>query len=248
MPAGAARPGRRIKAGAGTTVASMGEIVEFPSNGTTGQGYLATPSSGSGPGVVVIQEYWGLVDHIKDLCERFAAEGFVALAPDLYHGEKAEEPDEAGKLMMALNMDKAAKDMSGAVDLVKEKSSGAGIGVVGFCMGGGLALLLGCQRPDAVKAVVPFYGVIPWEAAQPDWSKMAAAVQGHYAEKDDFAGPAAVAKLEKELGEAGKEVEMYLYPGTEHAFFNDTRPEVHQPEPSKLAWERTLTFLRSRLS
>jgi carboxymethylenebutenolidase len=226
----------------------MGEIVEFPSNGTTGQGYLALPAAGSGPGVVVIQEWWGLVDHIKDVCERLAGEGFVALAPDLYHGDKTKEPDEAGKLMMALNMDKAAKDMSGAVDLVRDKSSGRGIGVIGFCMGGGLALLLGCQRPDAVKAVVPFYGVIPWEAAQPDWSKMTAAVQGNYAEKDDSAGPAMVAKLEKELSEAGVEVEMYLYPGTEHAFFNDTRPEVYEAEASQLAWDRAVAFLRSRLA
>jgi carboxymethylenebutenolidase len=226
----------------------MGEIVEFPSNGTTGQGYLALPESGSGPGAVVIQEWWGLVDHIKELCERLAGEGFVALAPDLYHGAKTEEPDEAGRLMMALNMDKAAKDMSGAVDLVKEKSSGSGIGVIGFCMGGGLALLLGTQRPDAVKAVVPFYGVIPWEAAQPDWSKMTAAVHGHFAENDDSAGPAMVAKLEKELGEAGVEVEMYLYPGTQHAFFNDTRPEVHDAEASQLAWDRAVSFLRSHLA
>ncbi len=226
----------------------MGEIVEFPSNGTTGQGYLAVPSSGSGPGVVVIQEWWGLVDHIEDLCDRFAGEGFVALAPDLYHGGKTTEPDEAGKLMMALKMDKAANDMSGAVDLVKDKSSGSGVGVVGFCMGGGLALLLGCQRPDAVKAVGAFYGLIPWEAAQPDWSKMTAAVQGHYAEKDDFAGPSAVGKLVQELGEAGKELEVYLYPGAEHAFFNDTRPEVHDPAASQRAWGRVLTFLRDQLS
>src|SRR5687767_15884199 len=92
----------------------MGEIVDFPSNGSSGQGYLALPESGSGPGVVVIQEWWGLVGHIKDLCERFAAEGFVALAPDLYHGETTSEPDEAGKLMMELDIEHAAKDMTGA--------------------------------------------------------------------------------------------------------------------------------------
>src|SRR5881275_142109 len=101
----------------------MGEIVEFPSNGVTGQGYLATPSSGTGPGVVVIQEWWGLVPHIKDVCDRYAAEGFHALAPDLYHGESTTEPDEAGKLMMSLNLEKAATDMSGAVDVVAERSS-----------------------------------------------------------------------------------------------------------------------------
>src|SRR5688572_6967255 len=120
----------------------MGEIVEFPSNGASGQGYLATPSSGECPGVLVIQEWWGLVPHIKDICDRYAAEGFLALAPDLYHGESTDEPDEAGKLMMALNLEKAAKDMSGAVDLLSQRASGNGVGVTGFCMGGGLALLL----------------------------------------------------------------------------------------------------------
>src|SRR5438067_2722778 len=118
----------------------MGELVSFKSNGKEAQGYLAIPSSGRGKGVVVIQEWWGLVPHIKEVADRFAAAGFVALAPDLYHGETTTEPDEAGKKMMALNIEKAAKDMSGAVDAVAERSSGDKVGVVGFCMGGGLAL------------------------------------------------------------------------------------------------------------
>src|SRR4051812_43028689 len=126
----------------------MGEMVQFPSNGDTGSGYLARPETGAGLGLLVIQEWWGLVPHIKDVCDRFAAEGFTALAPDLYRGESTTEPDEAGKLMMALNLERAAKDMSGAVDAVAERASGKGIGVVGFCMGGGLALLLGTTRPD----------------------------------------------------------------------------------------------------
>jgi carboxymethylenebutenolidase len=225
----------------------MGEIVEFPSNGTTAQGYLATPAVGSGPGVVVIQEWWGLVDHIKDVCERFAAEGFVALAPDLYHGETTREPDEAGKLMMAMAMDKAAKDMGGAVDHVREQSSGDGVGVVGFCMGGGLALVLATQRPDAVRACVPFYGLIPWPDAQPDYSRLGAAVQGHYAEKDEFFTPDLARALEQQLKDLGKEVELFVYPDTHHAFFNDARPEVHDAEAAATAWARTLGFLRSRL-
>lgn len=224
----------------------MGEIVEFPSNGTTGQGYLAKPSSGSGPGLVVIQEWWGLVPHIKDVADRFAAEGFVALAPDLYQGESTTEPDEAGKLMMTMNLDKAAKDMSGAVDYVRDNSNG-NVGVVGFCMGGGLALLLASQRGDAVKAVAPFYGVIPWPGAQPDYSQLKAAVQGHYAENDDFANPETVRALEKTLRDAGAQVEMFIYPGTQHAFFNDERPEVYDAEASKQAWARTLDFFRSTL-
>ena len=225
----------------------MGEIVEFPSNGTTGQGYLATPASGRGPGLVVIQEWWGLVPHIKDVCDRLAGEGFVALAPDLYHGESTTEPDEAGKKMMAMNLEKAGKDMSGAVDYVAERSSGDGIGVIGFCMGGGLALLLATQRPDKIKAAAPFYGVIPWPAAQPDWTKVKGAVQGHYAEKDDFANPESVRALEQQLKNAGCEVEMFIYPNTDHAFFNDTRPEVHDADASRQAWDRSLAFFRSHL-
>src|SRR5881392_2019767 len=101
-----------------------GQMVEFSSNGGTANGYLATPASGKGPGVVVIQEWWGLVPHIKDVCDRYAAEGFFALAPDLYHGETTTEPDEAGKLMMSLNLEQAGKDMSGAVDFVAERATG----------------------------------------------------------------------------------------------------------------------------
>ncbi len=227
----------------------MGEMIEFPSNGTSGEGYLATPAGGSGPGVIVIQEWWGLVDHIKDVCDRFAAEGFVALAPDLYHGKKVSEPDEAGKEMMALAMDKAAKDMSGAVDAVSERSSGRGVGVVGFCMGGGLALVLAAQRNDAVKAVVPFYGAIPWEGVQPDYTAIRGALLGHYAEKDEWASPEVARKLEAQVRQGGNDdVTVHIYPGTDHAFFNDTRPEVYDAEASRTAWDRTIEFLRSRLA
>jgi carboxymethylenebutenolidase len=226
----------------------MGEIVEFPSNGATGQGYLATPSGGSGPGLIVIQEWWGLVDHIKEVCDRLAAEGFVALAPDLYRGESAgyTEPDEAQKLMMQMQIDEATKDMSGAVDFLLTKSSGDGVGVIGFCMGGAVALHLATKRGDAVKAVVPFYGVIGW--LHPDWSGLGGPIQGHYAEHDDFASPDAVAELVKQVEADGKQIEIFTYPGTQHAFFNDSRPEVHDPSASKLAWDRALTFLRSNLS
>jgi carboxymethylenebutenolidase len=226
----------------------MGEIIEFPSNGTSGQGYLAVPASGSGPGVIVIQEWWGLVDHIKDVCERLAKEGFVALAPDLYSGAATSEPDEAGKLMMTLNIERAAMDMSGAVDEVAKRASGSGVGVIGFCMGGGLALMIGAQRGDVVRAVAPFYGLIPWEGAQPDYTQMTAAVQGHYAEKDDYFNPAAVAALEKELMAVGVEVEMFVYPGADHAFFNDERPEVYDAGAASQAWGRVVDFFRSRIA
>jgi len=227
----------------------MGEMVEFRSNGGTGQGYLAAPEAGAGIGLVVIQEWWGLVPHITDVCDRFAAEGFTALAPDLYHGESTTEPDEAGKLVMALNLARAATDMSGAVDFLvgSDRVRGDGVGVVGFCMGGGLAMMLGVQRPDAVEAVVPFYGFIPWDSVQPDWSQLGAPMLGHYAEHDEFFSIEQARALESTLRDLGKEVDFQLYNGTHHAFFNDTRPEVYDDDAASLAWTRTLEFLRAKL-
>ena len=227
----------------------MGDMVEFPSNGGTGQGYLAAPEVGAGIGLVVIQEWCGLVPHIKDVCDRFAAEGFTALAPDLYHGQTTTEPDEAGKLLMALNLEQAAKDMSGAVAFLEgsDKVRGEGVGVVGFCMGGGLAMMLAVQRADSVKACVPFYGIIPWESAQPDWSKLQAPMLGHFAELDGFFSPDKVQELEATLKGLGKEVDFHIYAGVDHAFFNDTRPEVYDKEAASTAWVRTLEFLRAKL-
>lgn len=225
----------------------MGEMIEFPSNGSTDQGYLAMPKAVAGPGVVVIQEWWGLVPHIKDVCDRFAAAGFAALAPDLYRGKHVSEPDEAGKEMMALQLDRAGRDMSGAVDELRRRCDHDTVGVVGFCMGGGLALVLATQRPDAIAACVAFYGVIPWPEAQPDYSKMRAHVLAHIAERDDFFGPDAAAALEAQLKDLGLDVEFHIYPETDHAFFNDTRPEVHDAAASALAWQRTIDFLHTHL-
>lgn len=222
----------------------MGEMVQFPSNGGTGDGYLAGQE---GPGIVVIQEWWGLVDHIKDVCDRFAAEGFVALAPDMYHGKQTREPDEAAKEMMAMRMDRAARDMSGAVDELRRRTGRDAVGVIGFCMGGGLALVLAALRPDAVKAVVPCYGVIPWPEAQPDYSRLSAVVEGHYAEHDESASPDAVHALEGQLRSLGKDVTMVIHPGAQHAFFNDTRPEVYDAEESSNLWSSALSFFRSTL-
>jgi carboxymethylenebutenolidase len=225
----------------------MGEIVEFPSNGSTAEGYLAVPEGGVRIPLVVIQEWWGLVPHITDVCDRFAAEGFVALAPDLYHGETATEPDEAGKLMMALNIDQAAKDMGGAVDKVAEVAGSDRVGVTGFCMGGGLALVVAAKRPDKVKAVVPWYGLIPWPNAEPDWSKLDARVLGHYAGDDGFFTPDKVAELQQTLTDLGKDAHLHVVPGAGHAFFNDTRPEVHDPEASRACFAETVEFLRETL-
>jgi carboxymethylenebutenolidase len=221
----------------------MGEMVTFKSNGHTCDGYIA----GSGPGVLVIQEWWGLVPHIKDVVDRFAEAGFTALAPDLYHGESSTEPDGAGKLMMALNLDQAGKDLSGAVTLLQERSGREKVGVVGYCMGGGLALVVASQRPDAVAAAAPYYGVIPWASAQPDWSAITAKVVGEYAEHDDFAGPEATRALEAQLRGLGKDATMHIHAGCHHAFFNDARPEVYSAEASAAAWARTTELFRSSL-
>jgi carboxymethylenebutenolidase len=227
----------------------MGDIVEFPSNGHTASGYLAPNPDGQGAGVVLIQEYWGLVPHIKDVAERLAAEGFTVLAPDLYHGKTTSEPDEAGKLMMAMNIEQAGKDMSGAVDylLGHDQVDEPKVGVIGFCMGGGLALVLGCQRPGAVGAVVPFYGLIPWEHAQPDYSMLDAPVLGHYAGEDGFFSPELVDELQSRLDALGKQADLEIYPGVDHAFFNDTRPEVYDAESAARAWVQTVGFLHSNL-
>ncbi len=227
----------------------MGEIISFPSNGHGASGYLAEAPGGRGPGVVLIQEWWGLVPHIIDLAERLAAEGFTVLAPDLYHGETTTEPDEAGKLMMAMNISTAAQDMSGAVDhlLSLDSVDGPRVGVIGFCMGGGLALVLACQRPDAIGATVPFYGLIPWAEAQPDWSRLDAPVLGHYAGDDGYFGPDKVQELQDTLDGLGKEADLEVYPGVDHAFFNDTRPEVYDADAAARAWVQTVGFLHSNL-
>ena len=226
----------------------MGESVSFKSNGGTSSGYLASnAANASAPGVVLIQEWWGLVPHICNVADRLAAEGFTVLAPDLYNGESSTEPDEAGKLMMGLNLQHAAKDMSGAVDFLQEKTGRTKVGVVGFCMGGGLTLALACQRPDAVAAAAPFYGVIPWPEAQPNWDALAAVVEGHYAENDAFASPEMAKALEEDLRKRGKNATFHVYAGTDHAFFNDERPEVYNAAASNTAWTRTLALFRANL-
>lgn len=226
----------------------MGHIVEFPSNGSTGRGYFA-PVAGGGPGVLVVQEWWGLVPHIEAVCDRFAAAGFSALAPDLYGGVTTTEPDEAGKLMMALNLDQAARDFSSGIDFLlgSDTVTSAGVGVIGFCMGGGLALTVACQRPDVVGRA-PFYGIFPWPHSEPDWTKLAAPVRGHFAANDGMFGPAAVADLQGRLDELGKDVQLQVHPDVDHAFFNDSRPEVYAPVEAEAAWSQTLDFFRATIN
>ena len=224
----------------------MGEMVQFPFDGGNTGGYLATPKQGSGPGVIVIQEWWGLVDHIKDVCDRFAEEGFVALAPDMYHGKTTKSPDEAGKLMMALQIDQAEKDLGGAVQylLTSDSTASKKIGVIGFCMGGALALFAATKNQN-IGACVVFYGIHP--NVKPDLPNLNAPVLGIFGEKDKSVPPEAVHELERKIKDVGKQVEMKIYPGADHAFFNDTRPEVYKAEAAADAWQRTIEFFREHL-
>lgn len=222
----------------------MGHMVEFASNGKMASGYLANSTSGAGPGVIVVQEWWGLVPHIKEVADRLAQEGFTALAPDLYHGEAAAEPDDAAKLMMNLDLPRAAKDMSGAVDflLADEACDSSSVGAMGFCMGGGMVLWLSTISPQ-VSACVPFYGVIPWDSLQPDYSAANAAYLGHYAELDNPSTNESARKAEESLTGQGKEANFIFYEGANHAFFNDTREGIYDAAAADLAWQRTLEFL-----
>ena len=160
----------------------MAETVEFVSNGGTASGYLVRPEGGRGPGILVVQEWWGLNPGIKEMADRLAEGGFTALVPDLYHGELAahDEVDKAATLMTTLPADRAARDMSGAIDFLvhDDGATGEKVGVVGFCMGGMLSLIIAANRGDVVSAAVPFYG-FPQGDAEPDWSGLTAVVRGH---------------------------------------------------------------------
>ena len=223
-----------------------GKMVEFPSNGGTTSGYLATPEGKKGPGVIVLQEWWGLMPHIKDVCDRFANAGYVALAPDLYHGQKTKSPDEAGKLMMALQIDQAEKDMRGAANYLLELDSTTGdkVGTVGFCMGGVLSLYAATKNPQQVGACVVYYGIHP--NVHPDLPNLQAPVLGFYAEKDAYVTPEHARELEKKLNDLGKSAEIHIYADVDHAFFNNER-EVYDEHAAKDSWQRMLKFFEDHL-
>ena len=222
--------------------------VRFPSNGRTASGYLALPDSGSGPGVIVIQEWWGLDSHIVSVTDRLAAEGFVALAPDLYGGRVAHGREDAAAMMAALPVQQAARDLSGSVDylLGLAATTSQQLGVVGFCMGGGFVLMLAAAQGDRIGAAAPFYGVGP---ALPDtYTNLRAAVQGHYGLRDPSCPPEKAKALEKQIRrESGAPVEFCYY-DARHAFFNDeNRMGNYNPELAALAWGRLVAFFRDRL-
>lgn len=225
----------------------MGAQMTFDWDGGQTTWYEAVPTSGTGPAVIVIPEWWGLVPHIKQVCDRLAAEQFVAVAPDLYHGQAAKGPDEAGRLMMALDIERVAKDIGGVIRYLAighRKAAGKKIGVVGFCMGGQLALY-SASRFSEIGACVDFYGVHP--KVQVDYSKVRCPVAGFFAERDSHVPPETARKLESQLNVRGVKTDFHIFPGVEHAFFNDSRPEVYHKPTAQKAWERTLAFLRNNL-
>jgi len=225
----------------------MGETIEFGANGSTTSGYLAKPAANAnGKAVVVLQEWWGLVPHVCDIADRFAAEGYVALAPDLFRGDSADNPDDAGRLFMALNIDQAEKDLRGAIAAVKEHGGVSGkVGVVGFCMGGQLALFAATTSASDVGAAIDFYGIHP--NVKPDFAQLQCPILGLFAENDDFVNGEAVNALVAAVEAAGKSIEHHTYPGTGHAFFNDSRPEAYSADAAADAWKRTLAFFSGNL-
>jgi len=220
--------------------------VEFEANGGKGTGYLAEPD-GEGPGVIVIHEWWGLDDGMRKMCDRFAGEGFVALAPDLYEGETTEQPDEAQQKLMALNMDKAVKEMRGAVKEVLEHPKCNGkVGSVGFCAGGGLAVWAAAETPE-IGAAVTYYYVMPH--GKPDFSKIDGPVLGHFGSEDEFIGPDDAKALQAEMQAAGVEAAFEFYEGAGHAFANDhDRLGTYDEGHARKAWGKTVDFLKQHLS
>ncbi|MFN7955664.1 MAG: dienelactone hydrolase family protein [bacterium] len=223
----------------------MGEMIEFQRpDGTRATGYLALPARAEGaPGVVVVQEWWGLQDQIKAVADRFAAAGYRALAPDLYRGKVTRDSAEAAKLMGALDFVEAAQqDVRGAV---KHLARGGGkVAVAGFCMGGAITLIAAVHVPEC-DAAVCFYGIPPEEAADP--RSVRVPFQGHFADHDGWCTPRAVNELEQGLRDAAVTFEIHRY-DAQHAFMNEARPEVHDPVCAKQAWDRTLKFLRKHLA
>lgn len=222
--------------------------IEFPTRAGSAPGYLAVPEGERGPGVIVLQEWWGVDEHIRSICDRFAAEGFFALAPDLYRGETTDQPSEAQQKMMAMSMGEAEKDMCGAADYLAAQPGfeGAGVGAVGFCLGGGLAVWAAATCPN-IAAVVSYYYVMPH--GKPDFTGIKGPVLGHFGTNDEFIPTEAVDELEAELRDAGVDVTFHHYEGAGHAFFNDTdRLGTYDPNYAQTSWERTVSFLRSALA
>lgn len=225
------------------------QMIDFPSNEHTTPGYLARPDDEfAHPGVVVIQEWWGLVPHIKEVAERFARAGYVALAPDLYHGKTAEEPDEARKLVMELDIERALAEIRAAATHLQRMNvvSPKKVGVVGWCMGGRVALSIAVDPGNAnIGAVVAFYGRPP-EAE--DVARIHVPVLGLFGELDKGIPVEVVQAFEEQLESRNVPHEITIYPEAHHGFFNDTRPHIYNAEAAEDAWRRTLDWFGGYLT
>lgn len=224
----------------------MGTTISFKRpDGAEARGYLSLAARHDAPGVVVIQEWWGLQDQVKGLCERFAAAGYSALAPDLYGGKVVpyHDREEAAHSMNALDFgDATTQGVQGAADYLGR--NGAPVGVVGYCMGGAIAML-SAAKVHGLAAAVAYYGLPPREALAP--ADVAVPVQGHFATRDDWCTPGVVVEFERELREAGKPHDFFNYEA-DHAFANEQRFAVHDRHLAEQAWGRTLNFLARHLA
>jgi carboxymethylenebutenolidase len=214
--------------------------VTFPSSAGPASGVLVTPAASAGTGakpagVVVLQEWWGVNDQIQSVAQRYADAGFVALVPDLYHGQIAKDAEEAGRMMKALDFGKAVQEIAGAVAFLRDQSSGK-IAVTGYCLGGALTFA-SAVNIRGLAAVVPFYG-LPGDL---DWSKIDAPVQAHFAQHDDWATVAGAQKIKDAVKVP---MELHIY-DAQHAFANDRRPEVYNVEAAKQAWNHAVSFIRA---
>jgi carboxymethylenebutenolidase len=221
--------------------------LEFPTSAGPQPGYLASPAGERGPATIVLQEWWGVDDHVRSICDRLAAEGFFALAPDLYQGETTTQPSEAEQKMMALSMEKVEQQMCGAAQFLASRPGfeGTGVGSVGFCLGGGLSLWAAANCSE-VTAAVTYYYVMPH--GKPEFGNIKGPVLGHFGTADEFISHAEAQALESELAEAGVDVTFNYYDDAGHAFFNDTnRLGTHDPDAAQLSWGRTVSFLRGAL-
>jgi len=227
----------------------MASKVEFKAkSGAAVSGVLSLPvdagGEGKAPGLVLVQEWWGINDHIRSLADRFAAAGFVVLAPDLYRGKVATDAGEAQQLMTALDGKQAMDDLAGAAAflLAHERSNGK-VGVTGFCLGGAYAFAATSAIPE-IGAAVPFYGVPPLDRL--DFDRMKAPILAHFARRDEWATVAKAEDLVAQINKHGGSARVEVY-DADHAFVNDTRPEVYAPEAAKLAWDRSVAFLHQHL-
>jgi carboxymethylenebutenolidase len=211
---------------------------------TQPDGYLAVPPTGKGPGVLLLHAWWGLNDTMKAICTRLAESGFVAFAPDLYHGKVADNIADAEALVKALNANhvQAEAEIAVATKFLGERVGGAGQGVavIGFSLGANYALDLAAADPEHIRSVVLFYGT-----GGGDWSNSRATYLGHFAENDEFEPKSSVDELEQELERIGRPVTFYRYSGTGHWFFEPDVTQAYNQAAASLAWDRTLAFLRS---